>query len=196
MSIAAVIPTIANYITSGFEVLPTSIGVSTLFLGSTMMNISYIFFSIGISIFVPFVIFLMKNTIGSRFQMFNIDYWFPIMVFICTYIIINAGYLIAVSPDDSAPDYMVQSRKSQAVFAIMYALAFIGLAWWYNHTIKNNTEVGKAVVSILLGGGLATAWYHILTACGMTKLTDIFGITSRLFNKPDTPSPTVCYAVE
>ncbi len=199
MSITAIIPTIAKYITSGFDALPTSIGVTTLFLGSTMMNVSYIFFFIGIALFLPLIIFLLKNTIGaapSIKEYLDIGYWFPIMTFICVYIIVNAGYLVAQSPDGSAPDYMIQARRSQAVFAMIYSLAFFGLAWWYNHTIRGESEVSKAVVSIVLGAGLSVAWYHILTACGMTKLTDIFGITSRLFNKPETPSPTVCYTVE
>ncbi len=201
-SITPILQTIATYVESGFAELPRLIGVSTMFLGLSMMNLSYIFFSLGIALFAPLIIFLIKNLIGGRLTFLDMSYWPTLMVFICVYIIINAGYLIKVSPDGSAPDYMVQSRRSQAVSAMLYALAFIFVALWYNHTFLNKTIedklIGPMISSIIFGIGLAVGWHYIITTCGITKLTDIFGITSRLFHKPTTPeqSTTICYSIE
>jgi hypothetical protein len=197
-SITPILQTIATYVDRGFAELPRAIGVSTMFLGLSMMNLSYIFFSLGIALFAPLIIFLIKNLIGGRLTFLDMSYWPTLMVFICTYIIINAGYLIKVSPDGSAPDYMVQSRRSQAVFAMLYALAFIIVTWWYNHNVRGEIEIGKILTSIFFGSGLAIGWHFIITTCGITKLTDIFGITSRLFHKPATSeqSTTICYSIE
>jgi len=133
--------------------------------------------------------------VASSAEIINVvpSYWLTIMAFFFSYLIANASDLYNKQTNTAAPKAATEARKFQTmtsmVLLVISAIIFTILRY------STNCESGLGVIiSWLLGSGLAYGWFTFMRQCGLGRLDDIFGISTRLLpmQSYEEPSPTMC----
>jgi hypothetical protein len=140
-------------------------------------------------------------TIGGTEQPTTINvvpsYWMTMMAFFFVYLFENAYRLYIKQQAEKAPSQAVMARKAQALIS-MIVIGMIGVVCvMLRYATACETGFG-VFLSILLGGYMAHGWYKFMRVCGLGKLEDLFGISSRILplQSYEELEPTVCIPVE
>ena len=109
------------------------------------------------------------------------SYWTPIMSFFFTYMFLNAYRLYNFSLGDKSLQNETgeDARKTQSIVA-MILIILIGLLFLLLRITTGCETLLGYTLGLLVGGSLAYGWHAFLKACGMGRLDDMFGITSRI----------------
>ncbi len=121
-------------------------------------------------------------------------YWTPIMSFFFTYLFLNGYRLYNFSLGDQAlsNDAGEEARKTQALVSMILVVLIGVLFLLFRAATGCETALGW-ILGMLVGGSLAYGWHEFVKACGMGRLDDIFGITSRILPRlVNDQSQTVC----
>ena len=139
------------------------------------------------------------GTSGGPPQTINVvpSYWLSMMAFFFTYIFENALFLYKKQENDKAPKQAVTARKSQALISMIVIVALGIVCTMLRYATACETGFG-VFVSLLLGGYMAHGWYKFMKVCGMGRLDDLFGISSRILplQSYEEVDPAVCIPTE
>lgn len=122
------------------------------------------------------------------------SYWLTMMAFFFAYLILNAWNLYTLQANSKAPEAAVNARKSQAIMSIAI-IGVLAVATFLLRYMSTGCETGFGVgLSAILGGGIAWGWYTFMRNCGLGRLDDLFGISSRILpmQSYEDVAPTVC----
>jgi len=124
-------------------------------------------------------------------------YWMTMMAFFFVYLFENAYYLYNKQKTDKAPSQAVTARKAQALISMIVIVALGIVCTMLRYATACETGFG-VFVSLLLGGYMAHGWYKFMKVCGMGRLDDLFGISSRILplQSYEEVDPAVCIPTE
>jgi hypothetical protein len=127
----------------------------------------------------------------------GIGYWIPMMSFFIGYILTNAVYLYTAPtknpygsqpPNEAAlPDATstvnfqagIANRETKTTMAMVLIVLLFIICVTYRMMTGCEGWLA-AIIGVLLGGGLGTAWYHSLSAIAEQRISDLFGMANRL----------------
>jgi len=121
------------------------------------------------------------------------SYWLTSAVFFAAFSIYNS---LRVALKDSAPgveSQKVDNRRAVSLSVAAIGVLFLGLVLARGYSGCETLFGG--VLSVLLGGGVAIGYWHLLDACGNGILPDILGIMGNLAPGPkdeEAKIPIVC----
>ncbi len=209
-----------EFFVQGFRNLPVVLLSTLLFIGTVQANFNYLFLLTGMFIIVPTVVFglniltefifpatstfwkrsspalcniLLKDSLSDPANVVP-TFWTPIITFFFTYVFLNAYRLYNFSVGDKAlkNEAGEEARKTQAILSMILVVMFGSLFLYLRTTTYCESALGW-IVGIAVGGSLAYGWHEFVKACGMGRLDDIFGVTSRILPQlVNDQSQTVC----
>jgi hypothetical protein len=124
------------------------------------------------------------------------SFWMSMMSFFMFYLFLNAKKLYEFQETSKAPKMAVMARKSQSMIAMIVVCVFALVVTILRYGTSCETGLG-VLVSLLMGGFLASGWYKFMRSCGLGRLDDLFGISNRLLplQSYEEADPTVCVPI-
>ena len=121
------------------------------------------------------------------------SYWMSIMTFFFAYIFCNALFLYKKQENEKAKKEGVTARKSQALISMIVAV-MVGIGFSILRYATSCETMFGILISWGLGIGMAIGWYKFMRVCGLGRLDDLFGISSRILplQSYEEITPTVC----
>ena len=122
------------------------------------------------------------------------SYWTTIITFFFTYMFLNAYRLYNFSLGDQSLKNSTgeDARKTQSIMA-MVLIVMVGLLFLLLRITTGCETLLGYIIGLLVGGSLAYGWHEFLKVCGLGRLDDMFGITSRILPKlVNDQSQVVC----
>jgi hypothetical protein len=114
------------------------------------------------------------------------SFWLSMMIFFYTYLLMNAIELYNMPPTPGAKEVQLRARKFKAATSISILL-ILGVGTIWLRYVTSNCESAFGVLISLSTVAIGYAWFKFMKNCGIGRLEDVFGITSRMIPvKEDT----------
>ena len=218
MSIESNILAMKEYLLRGVSLFPILIATVSFVLFAGLGNTAFLFLFIGLGFLVPilvYILFLAAGIVLTNFPtilyvkdancMFRNgsdgmksvfpSYWMSGTVFFIVYFLLNAYTLYTRPSAENAPEEKVRLRKTQAAIA-MFVVTIIGLALVGMRLFSSSCETPIGAFVGIGVGFVGVWWFKVLQACSADRLTDLFGIVSKIV--PDSSTnrmKKICYPV-
>jgi hypothetical protein len=218
MSIESNILAMKEYLVRGISLFPILIATVSFVLFAGLGNTAFLFLFIGLGFLVPILVYILNLGASVALESFpNIwavkgtdcmfrngsdgvksafpSYWMSGTVFFIVYFLLNAYTLYTRPSAENAPEDKVRLRKTQASIA-MFVVTIIGLALVGMRLFSSSCETPIGALVGIGVGFVGVWWFKVLQACSADRLTDLFGIVSKIV--PDSSTnrmKKICYPV-
>jgi hypothetical protein len=131
------------------------------------------------------------RALGANFDtLVTPSHWMAAASFFAIYNIYNSARLALRPPTDGAPITMYGTRVAFSLSVMVIGIIFMGLVLARFYT-GCETMIG-AVLGILLGGGLAVGYWHLLDVCGAGRIPDVLNVVNGLAPPGSGNVPIIC----
>ncbi len=184
-----------EYLLRGITLFPILIATVSFVIFAGIGNTAFLFLFMGLGLLLPILLYIFNQIFAIWNRPSALSYQAAGTAFFLAYFIMNAYTLYAREADENAPEDKVRLRKTQATIS-MVTTAIIGLAL-LGLVLKSAPSMAFGIVAMIGGGALGYGWFHVLSACSADRLTDLFGIVSRIVpNSSTNRVKKVCYPVQ
>jgi len=220
-SVATGIRVTQNFISQGFRSLPVLLASTVFFLGLVQGNFNFLFFFVGFAILTPTLSLVTNILFEFLFMYFNVpkslwtvpnpcplssasfdstgaacvvpSFWYPMSIFFFMYVLFNGIDLFNRPAVPNASKVAVTVRQTQTMMSMILVSILIILVTIVRYISGCETALGM-IVGLGIGSLTAYLWYSFVRACGLGRISDIFGISNRIlpYQTNQDDNPTVC----
>lgn len=126
------------------------------------------------------------------------SYWTSIISFVFFYLFMNAYDIYSMPDQPKSPQESNDRRKTQTMMSMILLIVSAVIIFVFRYALTGCETLPGMIMGVLTGSLLGYGWNSFLSACGVGRMDDVFGIKNRILPMQvhSEDAPNMCVPVE